>query len=470
MKTKNFLERSYCESPARFAHEISYEFWQPAKHLLLLENYLLEMLNGENKRLIVSMPPRHGKSEFISKYFPAWYLGNNPDHRIILTSYESQFATQWGRQVQALMKEEFYKKIFPIELSKKRAASGDFIIENHKGGMYCCGTGGAVTGRGANLLIIDDPVKNDEEAHSTTYRDKVYDWFRSTAFTRLEPNGGVILLMTRWHHDDLAGRLIRDEPGKWTHLKLPAIAEENDPLGRNYGQALWEERFGLDALKEIRETAGEYWFSALYQQRPSISSGGIFKRQNFLFFDEEPQFYRTGEKLLPKTMLKKFATIDLATTTNESSDYTVCIIFGISPENDILILDVIREKIEGANHLSWIKQIFSQYQPLQIGIEAVQYQISLVQMAQNEGLPVKQLKADKDKLSRALPIAAKVEAGKVFFRRNAHWLGDFIAELIQFPNAKHDDQVDAFAYIEEFTMLSSSLLPFGKKIVRPVRG
>ena len=450
-------------SPAWYAYLISRETWMPAPHLLLLEQHLLKTHTDKGKRLIVSMPPRHGKSEFISKYFPAWYLGANPDKRIILTSYESTFAKFWGRQVLNLIQNEG-QKVFPLAINPKKYAADDFAISGHKGGMICTGIGGAITGRGADLLILDDPVKNDEEAHSITYRDNLYEWFRSTAFTRLEPGGSVILLMTRWHEDDIAGRLLRDEPEKWESLVLPAIAEENDALGRNIGEALWKERYDIKQLQEIKTTLGEYWFSALYQQRPSIEGGGIFKRTDFAYFDEESNSYLLDNQ---KRVLKEnsyiIATVDLATSISERADFSVVAIAAISSANDILILDIIREKIEGSKHIDLLKQVYSQYKPQMIGVEAVQYQISLVQIALAEGLPVKELRPDKDKFSRALPIAAKLESGKVFFKRNAPWLGDFIDELLKFPNAKHDDQVDAFAYIDNMIANRSNIIPIGVK-------
>lgn len=450
-------------SPCWFAYIASRGRWRPARHLLKLEDALLEASAGGKRRLIVNMPPRHGKSEFISKFFPAWFLSRNPEKRIILTSYETSFAQSHGRQVRRLIS-EYGSQYFGVYLSDDKKAAGEFTLAGSAGSMICTGAGGAITGRGADLLIIDDPVKNDAEAGSPTYRDSVYEWFRATAFTRLEPGGMLVLLMTRWHEDDLAGRLLRDEPDKYRLLNFPAFAEEGDELNRKPGEPLWPERYNRDMLKEIRQTLGEYSFSALYMQKPAPASGGIFKRKHCRYFDEQPGHYvlEDGRSVLKSGVLVT-AACDLAVTVGAKSDYTVLIVGGTTRDGDLLILDIIREKIEGAGHLDMLRRVYSRHRPALIGIEAVQYQISLVQAAAAEGLPVKKLVPFGDKLARALPAAAKMEAGKVFFRRNAPWLGELLDELLKFPNARRDDQVDAFAYLCDICMPVGKVMPKAAK-------
>jgi hypothetical protein len=234
---------------------------------------------GSVKRLLITMPPRHGKSEFASKYFPAWYLGTFPDRRVILTSYEADFAMTWGRKVRDLL-HEFGPAVFGVSVRSDSTAANRWGIEDNTGGMDTAGVGGPITGKGAHLLIIDDPVKNAEEAASETMRNKAWDWYVSTAYTRLEPAGAVILIQTRWHSDDLAGRILAHaaETGeRWDVVNLPAMAEEGDVLGRESGEPLWPERFDLDALERIRATLGGYYFAALYQQRPGPPDGAMFK-------------------------------------------------------------------------------------------------------------------------------------------------------------------------------------------------
>ena len=267
-------------SPATMAMHITKGRYQIAPHINILNKKLLDVAGGRIKRLIVNMPPRHGKSELISRYFPAWYLGTYPDRRIILVSYEAGFAASWGRKTKELL-EEHGEDLFGIKLNRLSNSAYRWDVLGQEGGLNATGVGGAITGKGANVLIIDDPVKNDEQANSKTYRDKTYDWFRATAYTRLEPDGAIIVIMTRWHFDDLAGRLINDPDSddKWEVLSFPAIAKENDSLGRDEGVPLWEYRYPVDKLNKIKSQIGSYWFSALYQQQPIATEYQIFKTE-----------------------------------------------------------------------------------------------------------------------------------------------------------------------------------------------
>ncbi|MBI5325043.1 MAG: phage terminase large subunit [Ignavibacteriae bacterium] len=432
----------------------------------------------------MNMPPRHGKSELISKYFPAWYLGCHPNHNVILVSYSSSFAVSWGRKVKSLIN-EFGENYFGIKINPEETSSASFGLVpsypfiNAYGTMNSVGAGGPITGKGADLLIIDDPIKNDEEAHSKTIRDNIWDWFNSTALTRLEPDGIIIIIMTRWHQDDLCGRLLKQmetekyKPNAgfddWTILNLPAISGENDMLGREPGEPLWEKRFPLKKLESIKNSIGSYWFSALYQQNPSPEGSGIFKRTNFRYFstDGTTCILKKGEgdqKIISESECRCYATIDLAVSDKETADYTVSIIFKVTKDNDILIYDIIRERFSGVDHPALVEQIFNRWNPLTLGIEGTQYQISLVQMMLRKGYPITSLSSKGDKTTRAMPMATKLENHLVYFRLNASWLLDFEDELIQFPNGTHDDQVDAFAYISEIVFSFSNSKPASSKV------
>ena len=255
--------------------------YQIPNHINLLNEKLQEIAFGDTKRLMVFLPPRHGKSMLVSHYFPAWYLGMFPDKRVILTAYEADFAATWGRRARDVLN-EYGNTVFGIEVNNKSSAANRWDIKGHSGGMVTAGVGGPITGKGADILIIDDPVKNAEEANSQTYRDKTWEWYQSTAYTRLEPNGSIILIMTRWHEDDLAGRILhqieQDKGEHWEIINLPAIAEDHDILGRNIGEPLWPGRYDLNELERIKYTTGSYWWSALYQQRPQPPEGGLLKR------------------------------------------------------------------------------------------------------------------------------------------------------------------------------------------------
>jgi predicted phage terminase large subunit-like protein len=465
-------------NPAGYAYIISKGKWKPARHLMHLNQQLLHLANRKIKRLIVNMPPRHGKSELISKYFPAWFLSNFPDKRIILTSYSSNFARNFGQKVRDLIL-EFGEDCFNIKLNPKHRSAESFSIDGHLGGMETAGAGGSITGKAADLLIIDDPIKNDIQANSRYMREKIWDWFNATAFTRLEPNGIVVLVMTRWHQDDLAGRILKsNDKASWHHLNLTALADENDVIGRKPGEPLWKERYSAADLDNIKSNVGSYWFSALYQQRPVPRGTSIFKKKNFKYYYEENGIYHLKQKLgvamdeikFGVNLCRRFAVVDLAATLKETSDYTVILIFSITASGDFLVEEVFRERFQGSEHLELIKDINEKFKPLLIGIESNQYQISLVQSGLAAGLPVKELRADRDKISRALPISAKIEAGMVYFKENAHWLSEFEEELLGFPNAKHDDQVDALAYTVKIAEPVSGIMPTSRAKVSKPRG
>ena len=325
-------------SPGLLATVVSKGKWAAASHLRFVDNILqASCRTGLPDRIIINMPPRHGKSELISKYFPFWHMLNYPDKRILLCSYSASFAQSWGRKVRDLI--NIHGGAFDIEINKSSKAAGDFSIAGYSGGMSCAGAGGPITGKGADLLIIDDPVKNDAEAHSPVYRGKMWEWFRATAMTRLEPGGVVVIIMTRWHEDDLCGRIFLSEEvtakieelekGKWLSIVIPALAEENDILGRKQGEALWRDRFSEKKLEDIRRSIGEYWFSSLYMQKPSPAGGGIFKKADFRYFTENDTHYLLKDghfSQIKKKSCRVYAVMDLAAGASEISDFTVILV------------------------------------------------------------------------------------------------------------------------------------------------
>lgn len=277
------------------------------------------------------MPPRHGKSELASKYFPAWYLGVHPEHRIILASYESSFAAEWGRKARDVLVE--YGHLYGVQVRQDSSAADHWNLLKRRGGMDTAGRGAAITGRGADLLVLDDAsAKNYEEAMSPTIREHTWDWFTSTAYTRLSPNGKVVVIATRWHEDDLSGRLIKQ--GGWHVLSLPAIAEEDDEMGRLPGEPLWPEMFGLDALEQIKTTIGAHKFAALYQQRPIPSTGSTFKRE----------WCNKRYRELPQLKTTVMA-VDSAFKTGTSSDFSAIVVYGTDGTNYYAI-NVYKDRLE----------------------------------------------------------------------------------------------------------------------------
>jgi predicted phage terminase large subunit-like protein len=443
-------------TPAGLAWLASREQWVLACHLALINRKLIDLAAGRIKRLIVTLPPRHGKSEFISKYFPAWYLGRFPDRRVILSSYEADFAASWGRKVRDII-EEFGLQVFGIKINPNSSAGNRWDLFAHLGGMNTAGVGGAITGKGAHLFIIDDPVKNAQDAFSPTLRESNWDWFRSTAYTRLEPGGSMVIMLTRWHEDDLVGRILGEMKvggEKWELINIPAIAEHNDILNRNTGEALWPERYPLEVLEEKERTLGPYWFSAMYQQRPQAETGAIFKREHFRYFTIEAGNYvmttPQGKKYAPISTCAIFQTCDPAASTKSTADYFALGTWAKTQGNDLLLLDMIRIRIEGPDQLNLFQQAYQRWKPSLQMVETASMGITLYQTLLRAGLPVRELKAEVDKVIRAYPAAARIQAGMVYFLAGAPWLGEYEAELTAFNKGAHDDQVDVTSYAVNF--------------------
>lgn len=406
-----------------------------APHLKYLDKKLREVTAGKCKRLIVSMPPRHGKSEMISKHFPVFHLLNQPSHRIMLTSYQSTLSAEWSRKA----RDEFEflgKQYFDMNLEFGSKRNDKWSIEGFGGGVEATGIRGGQTGKGANILIIDDPVKNDEEALSLRMREKNWEWFRSTAYTRLEPDGAIIIIMTRWSYDDLVGRVIKESDEKWDIIDFPAIANEDDILGRSPGESLWPQRYPIEKLLSIKNNVGSYWFNSLYQQKPTNSETQIIKLEWWQYYSELPHF---------KYILQSW---DTAFKDNETNDYSVCITFGLSDNNKLYILDVFRQRLQFPELLVITKALAAKYNPNNILIEDKASGQSLIQSLKRETrLPITEVEADADKIIRAHLIAPHLESGNIYLPMEAPWLADFLLEMQEFPRASHDDQVDALTLI-----------------------
>jgi hypothetical protein len=265
-------------TPAAFATAYSRGQWLPAPHLALMEQACLQAIEN-GRRVILSVSVRHGKTDYV-RWFMAWYLATHPDARVILASHEADFAARGGRAVRDVLIE--HGQLFGVSVSKRSEAANRWDLERpNQGGMLTVGVGGSPIGRGADLLVVDDPVKNYAEAMSPLIRQRVQEWWTGTMVSRIEPGGAVILIMARWHEDDLAGFLLREAPDEWTELRLPAIADDpDDLLGRDIGEALWPERYPLDELeRRHKETAlllGEAVWLAQFQQTPRAPEGGMF--------------------------------------------------------------------------------------------------------------------------------------------------------------------------------------------------
>lgn len=458
LRTLDLLELD--QSPATFAQNISAqdaEPWLPYRHLMLLNQKLLDIAEGRINRLYVAMPYRHGKSMMCSTYFPAWFLNKYPDKRVIIASYGDDFAMGWGRKVRDLIENNEHK--LKIRVSKGSSAADRWDLDGHKGGMKTAGVGGQLTGLGAHLFIIDDPTKDMAEANSAVIRDQKWDWWRTVAHSRLEPGGAVVIVSTRWHEDDLPGRILKEEGDRWEVLNLPALAEsEDDALHRKPGEALCPERYDEKALAAIRETIGNQAFSAGYQQRPQPEGGGAFKRADFRYWRQQEgegftyilESKEEGAILVPQAECWRFITMDLALTKRTTSDYTTAAIWDVAPwlEPSALILRHLeRTRIEGAEHVDLAVKLWKQWKPSFIGIEEAMQGSMTMAFARRQGVVVRGLKhKSKDKPFRAKDAELLMENHRIYFPKKAPWLPDFEHELLLFPSGTHDDQVDVLAY------------------------
>ncbi len=249
-------------SPLDFGRFATGHSFKRPKHLQYINAKLLEAAHTPGKRLIILAPPRHGKSWLTSKFFPAWYIGCNPDRRVVLATYAADFSEGWGRATRDLLVEHG-PSIFGISLNPDVQSAARWDVKDRQGSMVSAGVSGPLTGRGADLLICDDVIKTAAEANSELQRENIWAWFRSVAFTRLEPGASIVITMTRWNEDDLIGRLLAAEGNQWDVVSLPALAEDDDVLGRKPGEALWPERFTAAELEATREQVGSYVWSAL---------------------------------------------------------------------------------------------------------------------------------------------------------------------------------------------------------------
>jgi predicted phage terminase large subunit-like protein len=425
-------------------------------HLALIDEAVVEAIwraqDAERERpeiILVSAPPRHGKSTLVSEYLPAWFLGAFPERRVILTSYEADFAAGWGAKTRTLL-EEHGPDLYRVRVDERSRSASRWDLHRRPGGMVTAGVGGPITGRGAHLLVIDDPIKNAEQAASPTIREKQWDWWLSTARTRLEPGAVVVVVMTRWHEADLAGKLLlaSSEGGDpVTEIRLPALAERGDPLRRDPGEALWPERFPAPYLEQTRKTLGPYWFAAIYQGRPTPEEGGIFDRKDFRYFelrgDQVVLRQPGGRKAFGRDWCQKFQVVDLAASEKETADYTVIAELWATPESDLLVRSVVRQRVAVPDQPAFFRQ---HHAGCPVKFEAIGYQFGIVQTMLRDGFPAEPVHPDADKVTRAGAAGVLYRQGKVYHLAGAPWLADFEAELLAFPAGEHDDQVDAIAY------------------------
>jgi predicted phage terminase large subunit-like protein len=432
-----------------FSRLIAYAAYQwpgyrDAAHHRLIARKLEAVERGEITRLVITMPPRHGKSMLASEFFPAWYLGRNPDHYVIAATYAQELADDFGRKVRNQIADQIYQGIFPGVAIKDDSTSAkrfhvtgslDALATTQDGAYFGVGVGGPLTGRGAHLLLIDDPVKNREEAESEIIRKKTKEWYTSTAYTRLMPGGRIIVIQTRWHEDDLAGWLLREHPQEnWEVLDLPAINAKNE--------ALWPEQYGLERLEQIRQAIGPRDWSALYQQRPSPESGGYFKAEWVHGVDSVPA----------RANLAIYGASDYAVT-SDGGDYTVHVVIGVDPEDRVYLLDLWRSQSASDVWIEAFCDLVAKWRPIGWAEETGQIKSGVgpflvKRMLERKAFVYREAFATRgDKAVRAQSIRGRIAMKGLHILKDAPWKADLIAEMMSFPVGVHDDQVDALGLV-----------------------
>lgn len=412
-------------------------------HLQAICHALERVRLGEVKRLIITLPPRSLKSTIVSVAFPAYLLGHNPSARIICLSYASDLSHDFARKCRALMNSQFYRDLFlATRISAERDSVSDFVT-TRRGHRISTSVGGTLTGRGGDFVIIDDFHK-PEEALSDTRRTGALQWFDNTLYSRLDDknSGAIIIVMQRLHLFDLVGHVL--EKGEWEVLNLPAIAEEDQqiPIGpgqvhqRKAGDLLHPEREGQAVLDELRRSLGPNAFSAQYQQRPVPLDGAIFRKSTFCFYHSLPkaQLFRTVQSW------------DTAQSGSPNADYTVCTTWKVDGQNYYLV-DLLRKRLTYPDLKRAAIEQAAKHKPNYVLIEDIGAGQSLGQDLIKERPPYCSnptlIKPKIDKVTRAAQHSATFEAGRVHLPAAAPWLDDLMLELMQFPGARHDDQVDS---------------------------
>ncbi|MGH7044699.1 MAG: phage terminase large subunit [Acetobacteraceae bacterium] len=420
-------------------HVLGADGLAPARHHRLLIAQLQAVAEGTIDRLMVLMPPGSAKSTYSSVLFPIWWFSHHPASSVIAASHTSDLAKHFARQARSLVVEHAPALGFELQ-GGERAASR--WATSARGQYFATGVRGPITGRRADLAIIDDPIRTLADAESPRQRNHLWDWYRSDLITRLKPGGRVVIVMTRWHQDDLAGRLLDRHPGEWTVLRLPALAEADDPMGRLAGEALWPEWEDEAALLRKRDEVGERVWSALFQQTPRPSQGSLFKISRIEMIAAVPE---PAAGVIVRAW-------DLAATAADGRndpDYTVGVKLLRDAAGRLIVLDILRQRTSALEvELALLATAAADGKSVLISLpedpgQAGKSQV-LSYVRKLAGYQVVTSRETGSKLTRALPVAAQIEAGNMALI-HAAWNHDFIEELRDFPYGRKDDQVDALA-------------------------
>ena len=461
-------------------------------HHKVLCDYLERWERGEIKRLMVFMPPGTGKSELVSRRLPAWIFGRHPDTFVMGASYSASLIQDMSLDVQRIMSSDEYKEIFPNvrlptdkrqddSLEKKRMTAEVFELLGHSGYYKCAGVGGSITGKRFFYGIIDDPVRGRKDAESKTFRDTTYNWYINDFYTRrLNNDARILITLTRWHQEDLAGKLLENAANNptldpWTVLRLPMVAEDDpsevDP--RSPGEVLWPERFGdASEVEKIKIEAGSYVWSSMYQQSPTVSGGAVFNRGWWKFYHINPDVVDRSDgklTLLPERFDDQTQSWDLTFGDGANADYVVGTVWG-RVGADKFLLDMYRKQIDFPETIKQFR-LMSQKWPLATRklVEEAANGKAMIATLRHEIPGIIAVPARSSKEVRARAAAPEVEAGNVYLPHASisGFVNDFIEELSIFPNGAHDDMCDSFSQYINNTRITNVKLPkIPNKIIR----
>ena len=414
-------------------------------HVRVIAAKLTAVYQGRIRRLVVNMPPRHLKSHLASVAFPAWCLGRNPSLQVLCVSYAQDLADKLARDCRRIVMSDWYQRLFPTRLAPRHQAVSEFET-TQQGSRLATSVGGVLTGRGADIIVIDDPLK-PEEALSQAQRRSANEWFDHTLYSRLndKEKGSIILIMHRLHEDDLVGHVLAQED--WEVVRFPAIAEADeryliDTLAgprvftRACGEALHPARESLAMLEQIRRTIGEYNFAGQYQQAPAPLGGGL---------DTAAWFRHCAQDEMPGQFERVVQSWDTASKATELNDFSVCTSWGILGK-DLYLLDVLRRRMEYPELKRAVREQYARFRPSVVLIEDKASGTQLIQELIAEGLyAVTRYQPQSDKVMRMHAQTAMIENGFVHLPDAAPWLAQYLHEITTFPNGRHDDQVDSTA-------------------------
>lgn len=453
-------------APGDLAQALSPRLGAQTPALQAIDAALVELRDAplDLGRLMVFVPPQEGKSTRTSCWFPLWMLAQDPTLRIAIVSYSATKAERWGRWLRRAI-EAWGDRLGITLMADSRAV--DRFETTMGGSVISVGVGGGITGEPVDLMIIDDPVRGRAEAESPTYRQAAYDWWESNGATRLSSRGRVVLMMTRWHADDLAGRLIREEPGAWTVLRIPAVRDRDKPLVRNPDGASVYTRDGelISVQKrrpgyyvELKAKRSMYVWNSIYMQTPVAAEGNLFHRAHFRYWWPLPNDRSHHDpvggrviKMPDETRryvgdMTRFITMDLAASVKTSADWTVASVWGITLGGELVLLDMKRARIGETGHWDLVRPLCQVWACPQVYVEKGFIGSTLVIDATKAGVRVAPVSPDTDKVTRAIPATQRVASHTVFFPADAEWLDIWTDELASFPSGAHDDMTDTFAY------------------------